>query len=149
MTRTWKRAVASLIVVAAGVLVVPTSAQAATSNCPAGYTCIWKDHDYKTAGSDGTLTRLYYYIPDLGLWQYKASDGTGGNSGYSSDNSASSVYNHGNSESARYYKDKRATGSYFTLTPGSVRNNLATSLSPIGFNDTISSIYFTSSDPNI
>lgn len=128
--------------------IVPSAAEAATGNCAAGYSCIWRDHDYKTAGADSTLVRLYYYIPNLSGYQYRGSDGTGSNSGYSANNSATSVYNHGNSDLCRYYKDAYGAGGYFILEPGSVRNNLATSLSPQGFNDSLSSIYFSAYDPN-
>lgn len=116
-------------------------AQAATSNCPSGYFCIWGDYSYKTSGLDTALVKFYNYIPNYGYWQYAGTS-------IGASNTATSLYNHSSGgNDARIYKGTNGTGDGYTIGPLSSRSNLATSIAPTGFNDTIESAYFCTSDP--
>lgn len=115
---------------------VASPASAATSNCASGYFCIWEDHDYQTNGSGSALVRFEFYIPNYGLWNYS---GTSLNAA----NSASSLYNHSSGGNrVRIFTETNQNGAGYWIGPGSVRNNLATSIAPSGFNDDIESAYF-------
>jgi hypothetical protein len=85
-----------VIAMSAGSLMLATSAQAASSNCPSGQACIWKDSNYATGGSGTALRGFSMYIPDYGTWNYA---GTAENAG----NSATSVWNAGNAQNAYFY----------------------------------------------
>jgi hypothetical protein len=134
-----KRIAASLAAIALsgtaclGLGVLP--AQAAQSNCPSGYACIWADRDFKTSGLDGYLFKAASSAPNLAN-SYFSYSGLIMNA-----NDRTSSLKNSSSASWVFYKDAFARGAHFRIDRGSARNNLLTSLSPIGFNDTISSFY--------
>ena len=107
---------------------------AASSHCPTAYACIWKDKDYSTTGSGNGWVAFQYSIVNYSGWYYNGFAHTGS---YSADNSATSIFNQGVTSTACWYKLANYSGTQTCMTRGSGRNNLATSVSPIGFNDVI------------
>ncbi|QAY60434.1 hypothetical protein ET475_10840 [Microbacterium protaetiae] len=55
-----------------GLALVPQAANAAASDCPVGYACIWGDSMYKTSGVDTDFVKFANGIPDYGGWWYNA-----------------------------------------------------------------------------
>lgn len=133
----------AVALVVGGLLAVglATPSQAAPAdNCTKGYTCMWRDHDYKTAGAASSKISFSLGISDLDGWYYS---GFAKNKSYSANDSVTSVYNKGSELQSCYYKGSAYTGASFCLPKaGGTRNNLATSISPALFNDTITSARF-------
>ncbi|WP_395639048.1 peptidase inhibitor family I36 protein [Pseudolysinimonas sp.] len=107
------------------------------SSCPTSYTCVWEDLNYETNGNYLGRVSVYYYIPNLWQWDY---DGTSVNA----NDSVTSVYNKANTESAAYYKNSLAGGSYFIFVAGQKDGDLSNGSPSGSFNDQLSSIYYCS-----
>jgi hypothetical protein len=121
-----------------GVVVAAPAAEAAAGTCSSGYFCIWRDHDYQ---SNGMGNRMYKNSGSVSTLVGKAFTASGAGS-YAANDATSSMKNAGTKCAVTVYKDSYGGGAHWTLAKGGVRNNLATSLSPIGFNDVISSFYW-------
>ena len=80
-------AAAVMIGVVGGGLMVASPASAATSNCPSGALCVWKDTAYRTAGSDSALVGFQNYVDNYAFYSF---------AGYSANDSITSVYDNGN-----------------------------------------------------
>lgn len=116
-----------------GVIGVAAPAQAATSNCPSGYVCVWGDENFKTDGTDSGLVKFYYYIPNYGGYNYEGKS-------INANDTISSIYNHGNTETAYMYEHANKAGFLFSIPKGNSNSNLYW----VGYNDKISSGYFAS-----
>lgn len=90
------------LIVAAGIVSIAGPAQAATGDCPSGSACIWRDSNYATSGVGSALVKFAMYIPDYGTWNYAGTSLNGGNS-------ATSVYNNGNSQNTYYFDNNNPT----------------------------------------
>ena len=137
---------ALLSVVAIGVgtvgLAAPANA-AAPASCDAGTACFWKDTAYKSGG-DANLNMWYEHdLPNFQHWNYGHSEAfllTG-----NTNDSASSIYNNGNTDTTYWYTDANRGGYYFTLPIKEGDNNLANSAGAVdtnAYNDQLSSAYF-------
>jgi Peptidase inhibitor family I36 len=127
-TMNFKRSISAAAVVvglAGAGLLMAAPANAAASDCPSGAACAWITSDF-----NGT---------ELGFQSFIANYGT-----YGYNDSISSVYNNGNQETVRFYKDASYKGASFALAikTGDGNLNNAEGLAPTGFNDTISSGQF-------
>jgi hypothetical protein len=109
---------AALAVAASAGIAAP--ANAAVSDCPSGYTCIWRDSTYVTNGSGTALVKFQYYIPDYSTWSYA---GTSINAG----GNAISVYNNGNTDATRLYSSINKGGYYFQLAIKTGDGNISNS----------------------
>lgn len=143
---------AAAIIVASGITGLSQSpakaeeqpAPLAYTDCALGYSCLWRDNDYKTNGYGPGYVRFQYGIPYLSQYYYNGFPAT---STYNADKSATSIYNNGRTLRACFYKGTSYTmpsGNPFCLPTGSGRNNLATSIAPLGWNDSIRSARFVS-----
>lgn len=128
--------VAATVLACVGTALTATESSAAVNDCDSGDACIWRDHDVQTAGYGRGWIAFEYSVANYAGWFYNGFPHT---SVYSADNSATSLRNNGNELRACFYKYKNYDGASTCYPVKSGRNNLATSLSPIGFNDTISS----------
>ncbi|WP_110589175.1 peptidase inhibitor family I36 protein [Microbacterium suaedae] len=113
-------AVIGLVVALAAPLVAVVPANAAASDCSSGYTCIWRDHTYRTNGSGTSRVQFQQYIPDYSTLNYS---GTTINAG----NNAVSVYNNGNTDRVRIYDRANKGGSYFQLAIKTGDGNISNS----------------------
>ncbi|MFF2267796.1 peptidase inhibitor family I36 protein [Cellulosimicrobium cellulans] len=115
-----------------------TGATAATSDCPSGHSCQWKDAGYVTAGVGTAFFSFFQCEANFALRSY---------GGYNGNDSVSSISNKGNFDSATYYYSAAYSGVAFTLTPGSGDSNLADGAGNrqgVNFSDTLSSGKFSS-----
>jgi len=126
----------SAIAVVVGSVVVASPASALT--CSSGSACSWGDSQYKTAGGEGNQVAFRYYIPNYSGWTY---NGNG-----NANDSASSVYNNGNTDTVYWYDDSSARTYAFRMATKNGDQNLNDALgtAPAGHNDKLSSGYFTS-----
>jgi hypothetical protein len=131
-------AATALLVATLGTVATATTASAASSDCPVGYSCLWGSTGYRTDGVEDRLFKFYECQYNLGWVNYSG--------GTSANNSASSVSNRGNHNSARYYVDAAYAGPSFVLDKGTGDGNLgdASGNAPGGFNDALSSGKFAS-----
>lgn len=114
-------------------LTAAAPASAATSDCASGYFCLWRDSNYQT-GSDGThLYKFFYYYTNFTNVTYSGT-------AYSVNDSASSVYNNGNSSSASIFQHASGGGWEINYATKTGQANLGT----VGANDEASSGYFCS-----
>jgi len=129
-----RAALALIATIAAGAGVVASGAPAiaATSNCPSKYLCIWKDTSYKTDGKDSALVKFQYYIPNYGQYKYEGTS-------LSAANSATSIYNHGATETAYMYANTNKGGFLFSIPKGNTNSWLVG-----GGGDNIESGYYAS-----
>jgi hypothetical protein len=132
-----KRKLAVVAIVAAtfgATMLLASPASAATSNCPSGATCIWKDSGYASSGNGGSEVGFQNSVDWYTFYSYPT---VGGNA----DDSASSVYNNGNVSTSYMYVDPSFKGPSFRLSiktgDGDLSNNVG--YAPPGFNDLISS----------
>lgn len=120
--------------VAAGmVLFGAVPAQAATGNCPSGYTCIWRDANYVSSGNGAGLVKFVHYIPNYQAWSYEVVGG-------GANDTASSSYNNGVSQQSRVFEAATQGGRYFTMGLRQGTSNLGTVSG--GLNDQVSSGYY-------
>ncbi len=125
-----------------GLVVLAPPASAGETDCASGYFCVWKDTNYKTSGAGGAWVRFgslnsnYYYS------YYN------GTSTRASGNITSLVNRSSAGNDVFIYKGAHGSGARYAIAPGSGRSNLATSISPWGWNDSITSAYFAPYDPN-
>lgn len=130
--------------IGAGMLAMAAPAQAATSDCPSGYACNWRDHTYVTAGQGGGFVKFGQYIPDYSTWNFA------GTSVNSNDNSLS-FYNAGNYETTYYYTNaypSAGTTQRFVLAKKTGDGNITNGEGLVfGQSNTISSGYFSSLRP--
>lgn len=141
MRRSALLAAVGCLTVGGGVLAIAVPANAAApANCASGYACWWGDSGYLTSGSTKNV-HYEYDIPDFQKWNYGQT--TQFALGDSND-SASSVYNNGNTDTTYWYTDANEGGYHFTLPikdGDSDLNNSTGAVGP-GFNDDLSSAYF-------
>jgi len=121
-------AAVTVSLVALGGLVAATPASAATSDCPAAYSCGWRDYNYVSGSSGARNIRFEYSIDWLG--NYAWSD-----TGATVNDSVSSLYNNGNISTAVWYQDIRFSGNSVTLPRQYGNPDLRVN----GFNDKASS----------
>jgi hypothetical protein len=122
------------------VVATPTPANAALSNCGSGYTCIWRDANLTTGSGGGAkYVRLAAYIPNLGQWSYSGTS-------INANDSASSLYNHGNYDRVYFYDGTSKAGYVGWNDKNTYWNNLSSARrgTNMTWNDAISSIYFAS-----
>jgi hypothetical protein len=100
---------ALLLLAASLVLVAERPAQAAHTNCPSGYSCLWRDLNCVTAGSGSNYYKIFTGVYQVGSYE---------NSGGSANDTATGVKNAGNFDSVNWYENINSGGSYFTLAPG-------------------------------
>lgn len=119
-------------------------ANAAPAACPSGASCFWSDANYKTGTSTADVT-FQNYIPNFQCWNYGptqvACNVLTGGSGNSND-TATSVYNNGNSESDYWYQGSNQSGYSFSLAIKDYASDLATAIGGRSFNNVLSSGYF-------
>ncbi len=101
-----------------GGVVAATPASAAITDCPAAYSCGWRDGSYVSGGSGTRNIRFQYSIDWLG--NYTWSD-----TGATVNDSISSLYNNGNTMNAVWYEDIRYGGRSILLTVHESNNDLA------------------------
>ncbi len=121
------------------IAVGPAQADAAKpASCTAGYACLWEDQDYLTEGSGSAVIKFQMHIPRLSQFNYSA--------GRQGNDNATSVYNNGNLEWAKFFKDSSQGGSFFQLGRGLGDWNLSNGTGNVasGFNDNLSSTCFKS-----
>lgn len=99
------------IALSAAALTSAAPAFAGTSDCPTSYLCIWKDAHYVTAGAGSHLVKFQQYIPNYGTWDYSGTN-------YDANNSATSIYNHGVSETAYMYAEDYKDELLFSIPKG-------------------------------
>jgi hypothetical protein len=126
---------------AAATLLGAAPAYAGTGDCPSGRACVWKDTNYKTAGSDTKHKSFSQYIEDYRQYSWSGQGGINDN--------VTSLYNNGNLESTRWYQDIWGVGAYFTLTKKHGDGDLSNTsgYGGSGHNDWISSSFFESFYP--
>ena len=127
-------ACAALVMAAGGLASTTAPAFAGTADCPSGHLCTWGDADFQTSSKGAALVKFQYYIPDYGSWTYAGTNLSGANS-------ASSIYNHGTSETAYMYANTNKSGLLFSIPKGNTNNNLWWQGNQ---NDNIESGYFAS-----
>lgn len=115
-------------------LAAPASADGLT-DCPTSYVCVWDDANYNTDGNWLARVQLYYYIPVLGSHNYAGTT-------INANDSVSSAYNKANFESAAFFKNTYAGGSYFIFVAGQKDGDFSNGSPSGSFNDTLSSIYY-------
>lgn len=122
-----------------GGFVAAAPANADTTGCPSGYSCIWADQNYLTSGSSTHYRKFQQWMADYHAYNY---EGTSQNSA----DSATSVYNNGNYEKARFFDDWHGYGSYFELPikTGDAHLNDSTGAAPGGHDNKLSSGLFQS-----
>lgn len=142
MKRKFKREILSAltittVLVGGAVLGVAAPANAAESDCPKGYACIWRDTLWQTGGNGKGLVKFERYIPNYGAHSY-ASVGGGAN------DSASSVMNNGNSERVRFFEHATQGGAFIQLSKTTSDGNIHDAAGIVNkvFADRISSGYF-------
>lgn len=116
---------------AVAVTLFAAPANAATSDCPSGSTCLWRDADYVTNSSGTHYLEFTEYIPDFSQWDYSGTT-------LSANDSASSIYNHGTQQMSYLYVNANESTFAFSLALGQTYSNLKTA----GYNDDLSSGYF-------
>jgi hypothetical protein len=136
--RSLKLGAVAIALAVAGTIALPAAAQAAgpTGCTTLGYTCMWMDGDYKTASSSGNSVKWQQYIPNFGTWNY-------GSSTYNAANSASSLYNNGNTETVYLYDNTSKSGFAFSRGVQQFSTNFAGAFG-VGHNDNLESGYFAS-----
>lgn len=127
----------STIIAAGGVALAAVPANAAPAYCPSGYSCTWGDVGYSTSGNTAANIKFTQYIPNYAGWNYAGTNVNGAET-------ASSIWNNGNSEAAYFYKNPNKTGAAFRLAKNTGDSNMHDSSGavPGGFQDTLSSGYF-------
>ena len=117
-----------------GGAVTAAPASAATSNCPSGAACIWGDTMWKTAGSDSAEVGFQYYISNYSGYTYD-----GSRTAY---NTASSLYNNGNTSTVRFCTGVNYSGACIDIPKkqgdGYMLDAVGT-VNRLGFDDTIKS----------
>ena len=84
------------ITAAAAAAVLGGAAPASATSCPSSYSCTWRDSNFNTAGNTLGYLKFASYIPHFSSWVY---NGTSVNA----NNNASSMDNHGTSQTVYYY----------------------------------------------
>lgn len=136
MIRAVRSRIVLAVVLCAG-FVVTSSASATT--CPSGHSCLWQDSGYNTNNLTNNRLQFQSYIPQFSDWNYS-------NTNLNAGNSASSVHNNGNFESAFFYTGNYQGGASFQLPRGETEGDLSNDVgwAPSGFNDDLQSGYFSS-----
>ncbi|MBD3941761.1 peptidase inhibitor family I36 protein [Microbacterium sp. NEAU-LLC] len=104
-------AIGAAALVSASVAGIAGPASAALSDCPSSYLCIWKDASFATAGSGTAYVKFQQYIPDYATWDYAGTS-------YDANNSATSIYNHGVTETAYMYAEDNKDTLLFDIPRG-------------------------------
>ncbi len=114
----------ALVVTGLG-LTAAAPVQAAQSDCSSGYACNWRDTGYSVF-----MTPFQYNISNYGNFDMH--------------DKISSVYNNGNTSTARFYKDESYRGSWFQLSKKTGDSNLhdGSGNVPSGYHDAIDSAKF-------
>ncbi|MFH8477009.1 peptidase inhibitor family I36 protein [Streptomyces sp. NPDC018000] len=87
---------------AAGALLSAPTAQAATSDCPSGYFCMWPEY-----GNKGAIQKYSYHVSDLGTFK----------------NRDRSSYNHMSQYAMELYSQTGYVGYIACSRPGSIWTN--------------------------
>ena len=134
-----KRTLAAVVVaggIAALSLVSAAPASAAASDCPSGYSCHWADANYVTQGNGGWRVAFESFASNFQVFYYGSYSGQ---AGVGANDSASSIYNNGNSCTSGYYRD----AGYGTLALRTTKKTGWSNLSVSGgYNDDLSSGQF-------
>lgn len=128
---------AAVLAACGGMVAIAAPASAAPAYCPAGYSCTWGDTGYYTSGNSAANVKFQQYIPDYAGWNYAGTSVPG-------NETASSIWNNGNTEAAYFYKNPNKGGASFRLSNGTGDPNMHDSVGavPGGYHDTLSSGYF-------
>lgn len=121
----------------AGLVAVSGPALASAYSCPSQYSCTWHDAGYVTAGTSSDYFAVFTYDRNFSGNVYRYT-------GYSADESASSMFDRGTGaySSITYFKDPSCTGASFTKNAGDADSNFGNG-TPFGFfNDQVSSAAF-------
>jgi len=100
---------ATALTLAAGAVAVAAPANAAApSSCASGASCLWDNMNYVTNGS--VNNRLYFvqFVDNLANYKYS-------NTQISTNDTANSAYNNGNTDAAYYWEDAFYKKAWFTL----------------------------------
>jgi hypothetical protein len=118
---------------------VMTGPASADTTCPSGKSCLWQDSGFVTNNLTHNRLQFEFYIPQFSEWNYSGTN-------IHAENSASSVHNNGNVESAFFYTGNYEGGAVFQLPRGETEGDLSndTGWAPSGFNDDLQSGYFSS-----
>lgn len=127
-------ACAAAVALTGGIVFGASPAFAGTGDCPSGYLCTWGDQGFQTSSKGNALIKFQYYIPNYGTLNYAGTSQNGANS-------ASSIYNHGTSETAYIYANTYKSGFLFSIPKGNSNNDLWWQGSQ---NDNIESGYYAS-----
>ncbi len=130
-------ATATALAIMSGALLSVAPANAAAQTCPSGYSCTWGDRYYLTSGLTSARFAFYQKHEDMGL-------GSPHYPGTSVlvDNTATSVYNNGNSEWVYYYRYANKGTLLLSMNIKTGYDQLNVQVP--GANDRISSGYFAS-----
>lgn len=128
------RSVRSALCVAALIVTgLVTASSASATGCPSGRFCVWKDNGFVTAGS------TFNYFGYLN-WSVQYSAHNYLNTSDEVHDDTSSWHNHGNTNSARVFKDTYYNGTFSTAKPpGDSQGDMTN-----GWNDTLDSGCFLS-----
>lgn len=107
------------------------AAAATLNNCADGYMCLWRDTNFKTAGSTQDMVRLQLKIPNLALYSWAA--------GGSANDSVTSITNNGTTSDAYAYTNSNGGGYSLLIKKGGAESN---TFWISNFHDTISSAKF-------
>lgn len=108
-----KRVVAATVVAASALLVsgvVVAMPASASTTCPDGYSCIWRDTGYLTNGNGASYVKDFYNIPHYVNWSYAGTS-------FNANDSATSVYNNGIG-TAYFYVNGGCSGGFASLAGG-------------------------------
>lgn len=129
------------VAVAGLAIAAPAHADTVTQ-CRAGYACVWGDGEYKTLGDPGRLTGWFSELDDFSGLSY----GNNFTPYVEVNDSATSVYNNGNTTTNWYYLDSNQRGFGFRVPihSGDAALSNSVGVAPGGFNDRLSSGVFRS-----
>jgi len=133
------RKITLVIALATGIAMLPSVASAAPSYCDSGYACYWKDAAYKSDGYGSHVVAFQWYIGTF--YSHYYDDYTI----YHSDNTATSLWNNGNTFGTYWYDGSSFTGPSFYVPRARGDSYLGDSgiTAPGGHNDKLSSACFT------
>lgn len=86
---------AVMVALGASVALAPAAQAAPSSSCPSGATCVWKDHTYKTNGSEYASVWFQQCVSDYNVLNYRGTS--------TKATAPISVYNNGNYDRVMMY----------------------------------------------
>jgi len=122
---------------------IAAAAPASATTCPSGYSCTWEDSNFNSNGNTLGYLKFSLYIPHFSDWNYN------GYTNFKADNNASSMDNHGTSQTVYYYSNDncgRTGGTSFSRPIGQNDGDFSndTPLPGGAFNDVASAGAFSS-----